>query len=173
MKVPFIYQSKTAKTKVDTINKTFKRRAKSRRSFAEKLADWLTESSGTFLFLMINLIWFVVWIVINLELIPGIDAFDPYPFGLLTTIVSLEAIVLSIIVLISQNRESKVNDIRSEVDTYIDIAAEEEIKKALEILKKVAEKLEIKDFEKDEVLDKMVKKFDENEIESIIEAEIR
>jgi uncharacterized membrane protein len=96
---------------------------------------------------------------------------DPYPFNFLTMSVSLEAIVLSIIVLMSQNRETRVNDLRSEIDTRIDIESEEEITKALEILVKIARKQNI-DLSKDEKLKKMLKPVDRYYLEKKFESEV-
>ena len=69
----------------------------------QKIADWIAWFSGSMPFLLINGIWFAAWIIVNVFPL-GIPAFDPYPFGLLTMIVSLEAIFLSTFVMISQNR---------------------------------------------------------------------
>src|SRR5687768_14503665 len=69
----------------------------SRRTLLERIADYLTATFGTMTFLVINIVWFAIWIPVNLGLIPGIEPFDPYPFGFLTMTVSLEAIVLAII----------------------------------------------------------------------------
>ncbi len=102
------------------IIRSLKARQNEKRSRAEKIADFMTASSGSIGFLIINVLWFVVWIVINLEIIPGLAAFDPFPFGLLTMIVSLEAIVLAIFVPISQNRSSKISDLREEIDLQVD-----------------------------------------------------
>lgn len=66
------------------------------------------------------------WIAINtIDL--GIPQFDPFPFGLLTMIVSLEAIFLSIFVLISQNRQSEKDRIRSEIEYEVNVKAELEV----------------------------------------------
>lgn len=119
---------------------TFKRRFDTKRSSVEKVADKLVSTFGSLSFLLLNLMWFTTWIVLNQGLVSGIEPFDPFPFGLLNMIVSLEAIFLAIIVLISQNRESKISNLRSEIDTRIDILAEEGITKALEILVKLARK---------------------------------
>ncbi|HEY4642488.1 MAG TPA: DUF1003 domain-containing protein [Thermoanaerobaculia bacterium] len=77
-------------------------------------------------FLLINIIWFVGWIILNTFRI-GIPAFDPYPFGLLTMIVSLEAIFLSCFVLISQNRQAEKDHVRSDVEYEVNIKAELEV----------------------------------------------
>ncbi len=93
---------------------SFKAKMSNRRSRAEKFADYLTKTFGSINFLIFHLIWFGLWILINLGFTP-IKPFDPYPFGFLTLVVSLEAIFFSIVILISENREQKINDIREEL----------------------------------------------------------
>lgn len=92
----------------------------------QRIADWIAWFSGSMVFLIINGIWFVTWISIN-TLPLGIPAFDPYPFGLLTMIVSLEAIFLSCFVLISQNRQGEKDRVRSDIEYEVNIKAELEI----------------------------------------------
>src|SRR5262245_19635842 len=77
-------------------------------------------------FLTLNTAWFLVWILIN-SLDVGIRQFDPYPFGLLTMLVSLEAIFLSIFVLISQNRQAEKDRVRSNIDYEVNVKAEMEV----------------------------------------------
>lgn len=92
----------------------------------QRVADGIAWFSGSMPFLMINGAWFITWIVINTFPV-GIPAFDPYPFGLLTMIVSLEAIFLSCFVLISQNRQGEKDRVRSDVEYEVNIKAELEI----------------------------------------------
>lgn len=92
----------------------------------EKIADGIAWFSGSMPFLMINGGWFIIWVIIN-TLPVGIPAFDPYPFGLLTMIVSLEAIFLSCFVLISQNRQAEKDHVRSDIEYEVNIKAELEI----------------------------------------------
>lgn len=92
----------------------------------QRIADWIAWFSGSMPFLMINGGWFIIWIVINTFAV-GIIAFDPYPFGLLTMIVSLEAIFLSCFVLISQNRQAEKDRVRSDIEYEVNIKAELEI----------------------------------------------
>ncbi|MBL9036931.1 MAG: DUF1003 domain-containing protein [Archangium sp.] len=90
----------------------------------QRIADWAADFSGSFVFLFVHLIWFAVWIGINLDLMPTvIHSFDPYPFGLLTMVVSLEAIFLSCMVLISQNRQAGKDRIRSDAEYEANIRA--------------------------------------------------
>jgi uncharacterized membrane protein len=151
--------------------KSYKIKAKMRSTPAEKSADFFTKQFGSFTFLVLNIAWFVIWILINTGKVPGIEPFDPFPFIFLTLCVSLEAIILTTIVLISQNRESRVDDIRDEIDTRIDIEAEEEITKVLEILIKIARKNDI-DLSKDERLKKMLKPVDTYYLEKKFESEV-
>jgi CRP/FNR family transcriptional regulator, cyclic AMP receptor protein len=92
----------------------------------QRIADWIAWFSGSMMFLIINGIWFITWISIN-TLPLGLPAFDPFPFGLLTMIVSLEAIFLSCFVLISQNRQGEKDRVRSDIEYEVNIKAELEI----------------------------------------------
>jgi len=87
----------------------------------QRIADVIAEFSGSIPFLVLNAVFFAVWLIVNA--FPPI-AFDPYPFGLLTMIVSLEAIFLSIFVLVSQNRQSDKDRIRNELDYQVNLKAE-------------------------------------------------
>src|SRR5687768_7524516 len=80
---------------------SLKAKADAKRSQPEKVADWMTAHFGSMGFLALNVGWFLIWLVVNAGLFPGIAAFDPFPFSLLTMIVSLEAIILSVFVMIS------------------------------------------------------------------------
>lgn len=120
--------------------RSLKAAANARRTPVERFADWLTDSFGTVAFLLINAVWFAVWIPINLGWFEGIKPFDPFPFGLLTMAVSLEAIALAIIVLISQNRASRIGDLREEIDLQINTMAEEEITKIIKLQLMLLEK---------------------------------
>jgi uncharacterized membrane protein len=89
----------------------------------QRVADWIAWFSGSMPFLFLNGLWFIFWIAINT--IPlGLPAFDPYPFGFLTMIVSLEAIFLSTFVMISQNRQAARGDIRNQIDFENNIRSE-------------------------------------------------
>jgi len=92
-----------------------------RRRLQDRAADRITAFSGSMPFVYIHVAWFVAWIVLN-TVTPA--RFDPYPFGLLTLIVSLEAIFLSTFVMLSQNREAKRSEIRSEIDFETNVLSE-------------------------------------------------
>jgi len=95
-------------------------------SVVQRVVDWISWFSGSMWFLAITTIWFAVWIVVN-TLPLGVPVFDPYPFGLLTMIVSLEAIFLSCFVLISQNRQAEKDRVRSNIEYEVNIKAELEV----------------------------------------------
>ena len=92
----------------------------------QRVADWIAWFSGSMPFLMINAAWFIIWITLN-TIPTGIPPFDPYPFGLLTMIVSLEAIFLSCFVLVSQNRQAEKDRVRSDIEYEVNIKAELEV----------------------------------------------
>jgi uncharacterized membrane protein len=151
--------------------KSVKGRADQKRRLSERVADALTLGFGSMAFLVLNVVWFVVWIVINVGLIPGIEPFDPFPFGFLTMVVSLEAIALAIIVLMSQNRAAKIADLREEVDLQVDMMAEQELTKVLEIVVMLAKKQGI-DLSHDRELHHMLKPSDHDKIEQAMEQEV-
>ena len=94
------------------------------RSLLDKLTDWIANFSGSMTFLLLNAGWFAVWIYLNVS---KRASFDPYPFGFLTMVVSLEAIILSILVLLAQNRQAAKDHIRDDVEYEINVKAELEI----------------------------------------------
>jgi uncharacterized membrane protein len=148
--------------------KSFEAKSLKSRSFLTQVADDLTEAFSSTTFLFLNAIFFTAWIVLNAEMIPGLPAFDPFPYGLLTMAVSLEAIFLSIFVLVSQNRSSYINSIREEVHLRVNLIAEDEITKILEVLAEMRKEMGIK--KKDEELEEMLRRIDTNYIErSILE----
>jgi uncharacterized membrane protein len=142
-------------------------KAEAERSFPVQFAKRLTELFGTLTFLLINAAIFVIWIIANANIIPGLEAFDPFPFGLLTTAVSLEAIILTIIVLIAQNRAAIIGDLREEVDLEIDVRSEAEITKLLELLTRLLEKNGV-DLAGDRVLKEMLEPTNVEDIEETL-----
>lgn len=112
------------------------------RSLQEKLADGITHVSGRMAFVYFHVIWFAAWIVLNTGHV-GVKLFDPYPYGFLTMIVSLEAIFLSTFVLISQNRLSEEADRRADLDMHIGLLNEAKMTHALSMLHSIQKKLDI------------------------------
>lgn len=150
---------------------SFKARANQNRSPSDKLADLLTASIGTVPFLLLNVGFFALWVLWNTNYIPGMVPIDPFPFGLLTMVVSLEAIFLAIIVLISQNREARVAELREEMELYINTYAEDEITKMMNLLTLLLEKQGI-DVSSDEDLKDMLEEVDSDVIEDELEKQL-
>jgi uncharacterized membrane protein len=151
--------------------KSFKARANAKRSFADKIADGLTASFGTVFFLLLNAMFFAIWIVWNTGLLPFMPIVDPFPFGLLTMVVSLEAIFLAIIVLISQNREARIAELREEVELYVNTYAENEITKLMYLQTLLLEKNGI-DVSKDQDLQAMLTTLESEKIEKELQKQL-
>ncbi|HEY8176220.1 MAG TPA: DUF1003 domain-containing protein [Gemmatimonadaceae bacterium] len=103
------------------------------RTRIQVVADWLNEIASSTLFLVLHVVWFGMWMLWNTGHL-GVPPFDPYPFGLLTMIVSLEAIFLSIFVLMSQKRESAIAELREEIALQVGLRLEEEVTKNLQLV---------------------------------------
>ncbi|MEI6714018.1 MAG: DUF1003 domain-containing protein [Verrucomicrobiota bacterium] len=97
------------------------------RTRVQKAADWIAEFSGSIPFLLIHVFFFAFWLIVNWVPIPGIPQFDPYPFGFLTLAVSLEAIFLSVFVLLSQNRQAAKDRVHADIEYDVNLKAELEI----------------------------------------------
>jgi uncharacterized membrane protein len=99
------------------------------RTSVMKVADWISEFSGSLPFLFIHVALFAVWIAFNVGPIARLPAggWDPFPFGLLTMVVSLEAIILSVFVLLSQNRQAARERVRNDIEYQVNLKAELEI----------------------------------------------
>jgi uncharacterized membrane protein len=97
------------------------------------IADWLTNLASTTGFFVFHVLGFSLWLLWNSPIF-GLPQFDPFPYGLLTMIVSLEAIFLSIFVLMSQSRESKIGELREELTLQVNLRIEEEVTKTLHLV---------------------------------------
>jgi CRP/FNR family transcriptional regulator, cyclic AMP receptor protein len=118
---------KTAERLRHTASRNVNEEIEDRRTVVQTVADTIAEFSGSIAFLGIHAVLFTVWIAVNLDAVPGIPAFDPYPFGLLTMAVSLEAIFLSVFVLLSQNRQAEKDHVRADIEYRVNLKAELEI----------------------------------------------
>jgi len=119
------------------------RRDQESRSFVDRVSTSITRKAGSGTALVVHAIWFFAWVVANAGLF-GLQPFDPFPFSLLTTIVSLEAIFLTLFVLISQNRMSHEADRRAELDLQVNLLAEQEDTMILRILHDISRHLGLK-----------------------------
>jgi uncharacterized membrane protein len=165
------------KTKVDenptrarrSIFKSLESKSLKSRPLATRLADKITSLCSNPFFMFLNMVWFVVWIVLNSGFVHGFTPFDPYPFGFLTVSVSLEAIFLSILVLISQNRAAQIATLREELNLRVNLISEQEITKLLKMQAHLHRRLRLKG-DVDPELELMIQDIDATSLEqSIVE----
>ena len=113
-------------------------REKKTMGFSDHVASVVTEVVGSMFMVWANLLWFVLWIGLHTS---GFVNFDPYPFGLLTMVVSLEAIFFSLFVLIAQNRQALLADKRAKIDLEVNLIAEREVTKLIEMVRDLQKRL--------------------------------
>jgi uncharacterized membrane protein len=103
------------------------------RTVMQTIADRLNDIAASPRFLAVHALWFTVWILWNSGAV-GLEPFDPYPFGFLTLVVSLEAIFLAIFILMAQKRESAIAELREELGLQVNLRIEEEVTKTLQLV---------------------------------------
>jgi uncharacterized membrane protein len=140
------------------------------RTFVETVADELNDIASGSPYLVIHVIWFVIWIPWNLGWF-GLRVFDPFPFGLLTMIVSLEAIFLSIFILIAQKRESAIAELREELALQVNLRIEEEMTKTLQLVAGLYTRLGHRVAEDPELID-MMQPLDVGGLERALQSQI-
>lgn len=139
----------------------------------DRIADAITAWSGSMPFIFVHATWFVGWIVPNLGWLGPGWVFDPFPFGLLTMIVSLEAIFLSTFVLLSQNRQAEVSEQRAELDLQINLLSEYELTRVLKLVDAIADHLgltegldpELEDLKRDVKPEEVIRELDRHKRE--------
>lgn len=142
-------------------------------SVVEHAATKVTNFAGSTPFIIFHIFWFGGWILINAGIISGIRPFDPFPFSFLTLVVSLEAIFLTLLVLMTQNRMTLEADKRAHLDLQINLLDEQETTIILRLVQKIADHLGLEDELDDSVKDlanltdvlNLAKKIDENSTE--------
>ena len=157
-------------TGINTAFRAIKAQHASTRSRVEVLADRMITFASSPPFLVVHAIVFIAWILWN---VPGVrlPQFDPYPYGMLTTIVSLEAIFLSIFVLMTQSRESKIGELREELTLQVNLRMEEEITKTLHLVAGLYARLGLK-MADDPELRAMLEPLDPKKIENDLAEQI-
>lgn len=113
--------------------------AKAKRTTADRAASMIARFCGSMEFVVIHVMVFAAWILYNV--LPPFQHFDPYPFTFLTLVVSLEAIFLSTFILISQNYDMRISERRNQLDLQINLLAEQENTKMLQMLEAIAVKV--------------------------------
>ena len=156
---------------INTAFRAIKAQHSSNRSKMEVLADRMIGFASSTPFLVIHAIIFIAWIYWNLPF-SGLRKFDPYPFGMLTTIVSLEAIFLSIFVLMTQSRESRIGELREELTLQVNLRMEEEITKTLHLVAGLYARLGLK-MADDPELKAMLEPLDPKKMEADLAEQIR
>jgi uncharacterized membrane protein len=125
--------SKQSQSHIDSIVRQ-EEEALERRSSSERLADAVGVFAGSLLFVVLHLGLVIVWLVVNSGEIPGIRPFDPHPFSLLGVIVAVEAVILSSFILMRQNRMMRRGQRRDHLNLQVDLLAEKEITKVLQMV---------------------------------------
>jgi len=110
-----------------------------RRTATERESDAIVRFIGSPIFLLLHVLLVVVWITLNLSLIPGVKAFDPFPFGILALFVASESVFLTVCVLISQNRMARQAERRAHLDLQVGMLAEQELTMMLQMLQKLCQ----------------------------------
>jgi uncharacterized membrane protein len=112
-----------------------------RRTVSERVSDVITKLVANVGFLLAQVILIAIWSLVNLHLIPGFKAFDPFPFGVLALIVSSESVFLTIFVLISQSRMARQSERRSHLDLQVGMLSEQELTTILQMLQKLCQQV--------------------------------
>jgi len=120
------------------INKNIE--TKKLRTRSDRISSTVAKISGSIPFLVMNVTFFAFWILLNTGTFGHGLIVDKYPFSFLTTTVSIEAILLSVFVIMSQRREAKLSEARTELDYHTDLKAEVDIKTIVSILERLADK---------------------------------
>ena len=131
-----------AQLNIDAIAK-LEHEALLRRTLTERASDAITKFIGSTAFVLLQFLLVLAWAAINLRLIPGVKAFDPFPLGILALVISSESVVLTIFVLISQNRMARQAEKRSHLDLQVGMLAEQELTAVLQMQHKICQRLGI------------------------------
>ena len=110
---------------------------------AARFSDVIARMAGTGWFSGVHVVWFAAWIAWNTGLVPGWRPIDPFPFSFLTLVVSLEAIFLTLFVLISQNTLTRQSERRAHLDLQVNLLAEQESTRTVALLERIAQALDI------------------------------
>ena len=162
---------KKVNTAKDPLEKDIKKELKSaldiNQTRSDRILVRITDFFGSLYFLGFCLLFFVLYFLLNLNMLPGIKAFDPYPFTGLEMMVSVFAIVLTVSVLMGQNRQRRLEKIREQVEFEVNVRAETEITKMLEMLHGIQRKLGI--YKNDPELERMKETIDLDELHKNID----
>lgn len=136
-----------------------------RRSAGEKVSDFFVSLMGSMPFLVFHAVGFAAWFAVNLNAVPGVEPFDPFPFGVLTLIVSSEGVFLAIFILISQNRMARQSDKRAHLDLQVSMLTEQEMTMMLRMQQRVCEHLGV---EVDTVKEEAKQLLEETSVDKVV-----
>lgn len=136
-----------------------------RRTSGEKVSDFFVSLIGSMSFLGFHVVWFTVWFTINLDVIPGVVPFDPFPFGGLALLVAAEGVFLAIFILISQNRMTRQSDKRAHLDLQVSMLIEQEMTMMLRMQQKLCEHFGV---EVDTVKEDATQLLEETDVHSLV-----
>ena len=119
------------------------------RSRKDRIGDAVADFAGSMTFVLCQITGFAVYAFLNSGLLPFIKPWDPYPYILLALLVSLEGVLLSTFVLMKQNRMSRRADQRNHLNLQIDLLAEKEITKMLQLQRLICERMGIREAQSD------------------------
>lgn len=119
------------------------------RSWKDRIGDAVAAFAGSMTFVLFHLFGFAAWVLVNAGWLPGVKPFDPYPYILLTMFVSMEGVLIATFVLMKQNRMSRRGDQRDHLNLQVDLLAEKEITKILQLNRLLCEHFGIREAERD------------------------
>ena len=136
---------------------------------AARLSDAISRSMGSAPFALIHIVWFAAWFLLNAGLVSGFEPFDPFPFSLLTLVVSLEAIFLSVFLLMSQNRLRRQAEKRAHLDLQVNMLAEQELTAILRMVHALCEKHGVDVPTSDDRIEELVRETDVHTVAAALE----
>lgn len=136
--------SRQSESHIDSIVRQ-EEEALEQRSSSECLADTVSLFAGSLPFIAVHLVFLLAWLLVNEGEIPWARPFDPYPFSLLGVIVSMEAVILSSFIIMRQNRMMRRGERRDHLNLQVDLLAEKEITKVLQMVRAICGHMELKD----------------------------
>ncbi len=146
-------------------------RAHRRRTLPQRLGDWIAGCAARESTVAVHALWFTLWILVNTGHL-GVAPFDRFPFPLLTTIVSLEAIFLTLFVLASENRLTQDAERRGQLDLQVNLLAEQEMTMVLRMLQEICERLDLHETIRSEKFLELAKRTDVSQLADQIDQSV-
>src|SRR4051812_19575118 len=132
--------SRTAQTNIEKVVQ-LEEEEERHRSFADRFPEMIGSFAGSVAFVVCQLAFVGLWAVANSEVVPGLPAFDPFPYSLLSGVLGLEGVLLTVFVLIRQNRMNLLADRRSHLDLQLSLLAEKETTTIIQMLERMSRQM--------------------------------